>query len=226
MVKTESTKEIKCMRESLGYIQQNLNCPKNLTNKFGGYKYRNAEAILEAVKPLLKETGLFLLISDDIIEISGRFYVRATVTISNGLENISTTALAREEETKRGMDGSQITGASSSYARKYALNGLFCIDDTKDADFTNKHDTEEKKTLPSVSNTPVKQETNKINANQAKLLYTASTNAGFSTSQMKQLLKDEYGLDSSLELTRVQFEEVLTFLESTKNQIPEEQVGE
>jgi hypothetical protein len=107
-------------------------------NTFGKYKYRSCEDILEAVKPLLGD--LVLTISDDIVEVGGRVYVKATVSINSGSGSVSTTAFARESETKKGMDDSQITGSASSYARKYALNGLFCIDDTKDADATNQHD--------------------------------------------------------------------------------------
>jgi len=130
----------KIMKELIT-IQSELKAPKNQTNKFGGYKYRSAEDILEAVKPLLNKTKTFLTISDDMVCEGGHFYVKATATLTNeqGVQ-IQTTAFAREEETKRGMDASQITGAASSYARKYALNGLFCIDDTKDADFSNTHD--------------------------------------------------------------------------------------
>lgn len=124
-------------------IQSKLNAPKNLFNKFGGYAYRSCEGILEALKPLLKNTGCTLTISDDIVEIGGRVYVEATATLKNAEgEAAYTTAFAREEETKKGMDAAQITGAASSYARKYALNGLFCIDDTKDPDSTNKHNKE------------------------------------------------------------------------------------
>ena len=126
------------LTNKLAMIQQKLKAPKGQMNKFGGYKYRSCEDILEAVKPLLGD--LVLTISDDIVEVGGRVYVKATVSISSGSGNVSTTAFARESEIKKGMDESQITGAASSYARKYALNGLFCIDDTKDADATNEHD--------------------------------------------------------------------------------------
>lgn len=120
--------------EKLGYIQAELKAPKNQFNKFGGYKYRNCEDILEAVKPLLKKEGLVLLISDDIYTVNDRTYVRADATITDGETERTCYGYAREALTKKGMDESQITGASSSYARKYALNGLFLIDDTKDAD--------------------------------------------------------------------------------------------
>ena len=119
-------------------IQSELKAPKSQFNKFGGYKYRKAEDILEAVKPLLAKQKCTLTISDDIVLIGNRIYVKATATIKNEKgECETTTGWAREEETKKGMDGSQITGASSSYARKYALNGLFAIDDNADSDTTN-----------------------------------------------------------------------------------------
>ena len=118
-------------------IQGKLKAPKNQFNKFGNYHYRSCEDILEAVKPLLVEQGLLLTITDDIVVVGNRIYVKATVKVTDGKNEVTNTAFAREEETKKGMDGSQITGAASSYARKYALNGLFCIDDTKDADATN-----------------------------------------------------------------------------------------
>lgn len=123
-------------------IQSELKSPKNQRNNFGNYNYRNCEDILEAVKPLLDKYECAVTISDDIVEIGGRIYVKATATfydIKLGI-NSSVSAYAREPEQQKGMSESQITGASSSYARKYALNGLFLIDDTKDADATNMHD--------------------------------------------------------------------------------------
>ena len=125
-------------------IQANLIAPKNQINKFGGYKYRSCEDILTAVKPLLEDVWAVLTIEDDIVMQGDRFYVKATCILRDAetWETIATTtALAREAEDKKWMDVSQITGASSSYARKYALNGMFCIDDTKDADATNKGET-------------------------------------------------------------------------------------
>ena len=121
-------------------IQQKLKAPKNLYNSFGGFAYRSAENILEALKPLLAETNTTLLISDELCNIGERYYVRAVVQLydlEKGNLIAETVAFAREEENKKGMDGSQITGASSSYARKYALNGMFLIDDVKDSDATN-----------------------------------------------------------------------------------------
>ncbi len=131
-------------------IQAELKAPKTQRNNFGNYNYRSTEDILEAVKPLLKEQDLALVISDEVINIGDRYYIKATATLHdpNSSEVISNSALAREEETKKGMDGSQITGASSSYARKYALNGLFAIDDAKDSDATNTHDKTTPKATP------------------------------------------------------------------------------
>ena len=127
-------------------IQSELNAPKTLLNKFGGYHYRSAETILEALKPLLKKYNCLMTISDDVVVIGERYYVKSIVTLTNEQEKvISVTGFAREEESKKGMDGSQITGASSSYSRKYALNGMFAIDDTKDSDHTNEGVKEEKK---------------------------------------------------------------------------------
>lgn len=127
------------IHDKLVAIQSSLKAPKGQTNTFGKYKYRSCEDILEALKPLLKEQGCTLTLSDEIVLVGTRFYVKATALLTSKErvgENISVAvnAYAREEEVKKGMDSSQITGAASSYARKYALNGLFCIDDTKDAD--------------------------------------------------------------------------------------------
>lgn len=122
--------------EKLSKVQSELKAPKGQYNSFGKYKYRSCEDILEAVKPLNAKHGVVLTVGDEVVEISNRFYVKATavfVDIESG-EKIINTALAREDDAKKGMDGSQITGTASSYARKYCLNGLFCIDDTQDAD--------------------------------------------------------------------------------------------
>lgn len=120
-------------------VQAALKAPKGQFNKFGGYKYRSCEDILEAVKPLLFEQGLQLTITDEPVEVGGRIYIKATATVTDGSETAAVSGYAREAETKKGMDESQITGTASSYARKYALNGLFLVDDTKDADATNDH---------------------------------------------------------------------------------------
>lgn len=120
--------------EKIVAIQSELKAPKGQYNSFGKYNYRSCEDILEGVKPLLTKHGLVLTIQDSIDLIGDRFYVKATATITDGKERLSTSAYARESLDKKGMDASQVTGATSSYARKYALNGLLAIDDTKDAD--------------------------------------------------------------------------------------------
>lgn len=137
---SEQTATPAAIVESMATIQSSLKAPKGQTNKFGGYKYRSCEDILEAVKPHLQSHSLVLTITDEITEVGGRVYVKATAVVHNkDGHSIQTTGFAREEENKKGMDSSQITGSASSYARKYALNGLFCIDDTKDSDATNSH---------------------------------------------------------------------------------------
>ena len=140
------------LEEKLLNIQSELKAPKGQYNSFGKYKYRSCEDILEAVKPLLGKYKCLLTIEDEIVPVGGRVYVRATATIydsDNRGDKLTVSAYAREEDEKKGMDGSQITGASSSYARKYALNGIFLIDDTKDSDATNTHgNNEEPKATP------------------------------------------------------------------------------
>ena len=149
--------------EKLSNIQQELKAPKNQYNSFGGYAYRSCEDILEAVKPLLKKYNCTLQLEDYLENIGERYYIRAIAKLVDtekpyveddeicAINCITNSAYAREEENKKGMDGSQITGASSSYARKYALNGLFGIDDNKDGDTTNiqsKEEKEDKKASP------------------------------------------------------------------------------
>jgi hypothetical protein len=137
-----TTKKTETLQEKLNYIQTTLNAPKNLYNSFGKYSYRNLEGILAGIKPLLKETGCTFTLSDTMVEVGGRVYVEAEATIHFADDSLSVRGYAREEENKKGMDSSQLTGSTSSYARKYAANGLFAIDDTIDADGYNTHDKE------------------------------------------------------------------------------------
>ena len=133
--------------EKINKIQVELKAPKSQRNNFGNYNFRNCEDILEALKPLLLREKIIIQLNDELVQTGDRFYIKATATlidVENG-EKHSTTAFAREELSKKGMEGSQITGASSSYARKYALNGLLAIDDTKDSDTTNTHNNNEPK---------------------------------------------------------------------------------
>jgi len=144
--------EKRTIHEKLQGIQSSLKAPKGQTNKFGGYSYRSAEDILTAVKPLLAEYACTLVISDDIVGVEGRVYVKATAVLAESESDysIQVQGFAREAESRKGMDDSQITGSASSYARKYALNGLFAIDDTKDADATNDHGKKPNKPIATV----------------------------------------------------------------------------
>ena len=175
-------------------IQASLKAPKNQKNAFGGYNYRSCEDILEAVKPLLYETQTTLTISDEMVEVWWRIYVKATATLKDceTWEIIEqNTAYARESESKKWMDDSQITWATSSYARKYALNGLFCIDDVKDADATNTHWKEEK-------NTTKKSEPKDENPNGRFLKATKSVNfmkSCLDEDDFIKKIKDKYTVD-------------------------------
>jgi len=133
--------------EHIVKIQQELKAPKGQYNSFGKYNYRSCEDIIEALKPIIHSMGYWLNITDTIEAVGNRVYVRADVTLTNGEKTYTSFAYAREEENKKGMDASQVTGAASSYARKYALNGLLAIDDSKDSDVTNKDKAPEKPTL-------------------------------------------------------------------------------
>jgi len=124
---------------TLAEIQAQVKAPKGQFNSFGKYNYRSCEDIMEAVKPVINPMGYWLTVTDQPVEIGGRVYIKATAVLTNGKDTYSVDGYAREAESKKGMDDSQVTGAASSYARKYALAGLFALDDTKDADATNNH---------------------------------------------------------------------------------------
>ena len=160
------------LHEKLLAIQTKLKAPKGQYNSFGKYSYRSAEDILEAVKPLNAEQGVLLTITDEIKEVGGRIYVVATATVSDGTDELKVSAFAREPENKKGMDDSQITGATSSYARKYALNGLYAIDDNKDAD-TNEHKQQQ-------DNAPKKQQAQKQQQKQEQ---------GFTEQELHELVE-------------------------------------
>ena len=160
------------LHEKLLEIQTKLKAPKGQYNSFGKYSYRSAEDILEAVKPLNAEQGVLLTITDEIKEIGGRVYVVATATVSDGTDELKVSAFAREPENKKGMDESQITGATSSYARKYALNGLYAIDDNKDAD-TDEHKQQQ-------ANAPKKQQAQKQQQKQQQ---------GFTEQELHELVE-------------------------------------
>lgn len=147
----------KTLQQKLIEIQAELKAPKSQYNKFGGYNYRNCEDILEAVKPLCAKHEIVPLLSDEIVMIGDRFYIKATAKVTDRKDEIATTAFARESKDKKGMDESQITGSASSYARKYALNGLFCIDDTKDADFMDNSQSGKQQQQPKTQQQPPKE---------------------------------------------------------------------
>lgn len=156
--------------EALLKIQNELKAPKGQYNSFGKYNYRSCEDILEALKPLLLKYNATMYITDDVVSVGNRIYVKATATISDGKETISVSAFAREPESRKGMDEAQVTGATSSYARKYCLNGLFNIDDTKDSD------TEEYRRI-NVSDTKQSVPTQKPNPNAVKVEFTEAQKA-------------------------------------------------
>ena len=188
------------IREKLLSIQKELIAPKSQYNSFGKYNYRNCEDILEAVKPLLDKNKCTLIIKDELVLIGDRYYIKATVILADIEDTegkIEATAYAREEESKKGMDGSQVTGASSSYARKYALNGLFCIDDTKDSDTTNK-------------------QTKKLSEAQIKRLYAISNKAGYDKEKLKQLVYKKYEKDID-QLTKDEYDYICRCLEDKNN---------
>lgn len=167
--------------EKLMNIQSELKAPKSQFNSFGNYNYRSCEDILEGLKPIILKHKAAVVVTDEIMQIGGRYYVKAIaklIDIESG-ESIEASAYAREEESKKGMDLSQITGSTSSYARKYALNGLFAIDDTKDSDFTNKHEDKPKNEGKKTSSNSSDSSTftcSSCNATITQAVHTFSTN--------------------------------------------------
>lgn len=183
-------------------VQSTLKAPKNQFNKFGNYAYRNCEDILEALKPILAEVGAIVNISDEVVLIGERYYIKATVKFIDAEtgETVEASAMAREEESKKGMDSSQLTGSTSSYARKYALNGLFAIDDTKDSDATNTHDKGNK------SNVTVLSEA------QLKRMYAIGSKAGYDNKKIDSLVMQRYGKKSK-DMTKEEYDNVVDGLE-------------
>lgn len=211
--------------EKLAKIQSTLKAPKNQYNAFGKYKYRNCEDILEAVKPLLAEVKAVVIIGDELELIGSRFYVKATARFIDCETDaqITNTAYAREEDTKKGMDGSQITGASSSYARKYALNGLFCIDDTKDADATNGMSDQETSQNGKGGQKQSNQQRDPRDMQQAmteqhyNILIRACDNAQMDSGKAEAFWKERYKVKSLADIPDSQFEFMLTSMKCDKN---------
>lgn len=193
------------MNDKLVTIQSELKAPKGQFNKFGGYKYRSCEDILEALKPLLKKQSLSIVITDDMVNVGTANYVKATVRLTDGNDAVEATALAREAVTKKGMDDAQITGSASSYARKYALNGLFAIDDTKDADTHDNSDY-----------TPQKPKQDDLGEAKADLRQ-ALTDAGYNNNvKMKVFIKKT--LDKNTVDSMHDVDKVLTALMEAENE--------
>ena len=191
--------------EKLMQIQVDLKAPKNQFNNFGKYKYRNLEDILEALKPLLSKYTAVINITDEIVLIGERYYVKATATIINaeqGVQEISSTAYAREDESKKGMDLSQLSGSTSSYARKYALNGLFAIDDTKDSDTANTNAKED--TGAYEVNVPSKG----ITEPQVKRLYAIAGDKNIKADVVKEQVFKVFKKEVS-DLTRAEYDKVV-----------------
>lgn len=189
-------------------IQVELKCNKEQNNSFGGYKYRKAEDILLALKPLLKANDTTLLLNNEIVNVEGRFYVKSTATlidIETG-DKVEATAYAREEETKAKMDGSQATGSSASYANKYALGNLFAICEVDDSDTTNTHGKE-------ASNNTTKA-TGGISEAQIKRLNAIGYKAGINKEQILKVIKKEYGINEVKDLNKTQYDEICTRLEA------------
>ena len=190
-------------------VQNELKAPKNQYNSFGKYSYRNCEDICESVKPLLLANGLAMFISDNIELIGDRYYIKAIVTVvdTETGETLTNSALAREEENKKGMDSSQVTGSTSSYARKYALNGMFLIDDTKDSDFTNTHGKENNEEKPSrIKGTGLSEA-------QIKRLYAIAAKANIEKSMVLKAIKQDFKVEKAELLTKEQYDELCARLE-------------
>jgi len=201
--------------EKLLNIQAELKAPKNQYNSFGKYNYRSCEDILEGLKPLLIKYKATLIIDDEIVQIGDRYYVKATATLidieGEGRECISSTAFAREDEKKTGMDLSQLTGSTSSYARKYALNGLFCIDDTKDSDATNNHGKNQEQ-APVDENKKAIENNSLASEKQLNLIYKLVKDKNYSSESMAKYISEAFGKKSSKELTKKEASELIKML--------------
>lgn len=202
------------VHEKLLKVQGELKAPKSQYNSFGKYNYRSCEDILEAVKPLLISNKLTLVVFDDVVLTGDRYYIRATARVTDieDGKTVESVAYAREDETKKGMDLAQVTGSVSSYARKYALNGLFCIDDNKDSDTTNTHGKAADK--PKASNNT--NEIKVINEAQLKRLYAIANKAGYDADKIKGMIKTKYNKELK-DLTKAEYDHICNGLEVKAN---------
>ena len=192
------------INEKLMRIQTQIKAPKNLYNSFGKYNYRNAEGICEAVKPFLEKENVSLILVDDMVAIGNRYYLKATARLldTENNESIEVSAFAREPEQKKGMDESQITGTASSYARKYALNGLFLLDDTKDADTDEYHN----QTAYQQANNKPTVTSEQVGKLKVEMLRTGAT---------EQYICEYYKLDRLIDMTQEQFVNAMEMFKKT-----------
>ena len=192
------------INEKLMRIQTQIKAPKNLYNSFGKYNYRNAEGICEAVKPFLEKENVSLILVDDMVAIGNRYYLKATARLldNENNENIEVSAFAREPEQKKGMDESQITGTASSYARKYALNGLFLLDDTKDADTDEYHN----QTAYQQANNKTTVTSEQVGKLKVEMLRTGAT---------EQYICEYYKLNKLIDMTQEQFVNAMEMFKKT-----------
>lgn len=201
--------------EKLTKVQEELKAPKGQYNSFGKYNYRSCEDILEALKPILAKYGLFLMLSDTMEHIGDRYYIRATCTISDGETHITNCAFAREEESKKGMDGAQVTGTSSSYARKYALNGLFLINDTKDPD-TDEYQKQTRENANKQTSRPGAgsgKADKLVTESQLSRLYAIGGSKGYSKADIDKSIHKK-GKNSAKELTMAEYDELIAGIEN------------
>jgi hypothetical protein len=192
-------------------VQAELKAPKNQHNSFGKYDYRSAEDIIEAVKPLLKENGLFINMSDEVVLVGDRYYIKATVKVVDAVtgESVQTSAFARESAQKKGMDESQVTGTASSYARKYALNGLFAIDDNRDADT----DEYARQTRPAAAARPARPPIAEDRQKLWKDLSEAIKRTGTTGEELSAICGKKFGKTQSRTLTTSEVKTLIAHLE-------------
>lgn len=192
------------IHEKLINVQSELKAPKNQRNRFGGFNYRSCEDIFEAAKPILIKHGLTLTVCDEIVQLGDRFYIKATASVIDieTNERIDVAAFARESESKKGMDLAQVTGSTSSYARKYALNGLFLIDDTKDSDTTNEGDGEKVR---------------EVNETKLKAMYKLANDVGLTTDETIKTIKSKYKVNPE-EMTMVHYNHTIKLLNGLKKE--------
>lgn len=194
-------------KERISSLVNELKAPKTQKNKFGDYYYRSLEDILQAVKPLLFKYGMILNMSDDIVLVGDRYYIKSTATLEDieSDQKVISSGFAREIKERKKYDESQLTGSASSYARKYALNGLFNIDDTKDSDFMNNL------SQNNSSQTEEKQDPNLISDNQRRKLFAVSSKNGMSNEQVSALIKT-FGYDSTKKIQKKDFDSILSMI--------------